>query len=600
MGKRPGRRGSRMAKMKVMEAVAKIMEDEGVEYAFGIPGAAILPLYKALDGSEKIKHLAVRHEEGGTHAADGYARVTGKVGIAIGTSGPAGTNMITGLYTAMADSVPIICITGQAPTYMLHQEAFQAVEIVEIAKPVTKWAVQAKEPAQIPWIFRKAFKIAREGRPGPVLIDLPLNVTQGQEVEYDPALDGPLPFEKPEPNPDAIWRAVEMILEAERPMLMPRGGVIIADAAEELVELAEYLQVPVTPTYMGKGVIPEDHPLYAGIVGIQTHQRYANALFLESDLIVGIGNRWAERHTGDPEVYRGERKFVHIDIDPFQLGRVIPPDLGIVSDAKLAIKAMRSAAGDMTSAREAGSWVERVDELRSSMRRKMDFDDVPMKPQRVFKEINEFFDEDTIFVTAIGLYQIWSGQFQRTYKPRHYLCCGQAGPLGWEVPACIGAKLGKPENLVVGVVGDYTFQFLEEEIAVAVQYRVPYVLIMVNNAYASLIRQPEDKKYDMNIGVDFSYEGPNEGPEGPMGVDFVALMEAMGALGRRVTRPEDMEAAFRWAVEASEEKRVPVLVEVIVERETDAAMGVSIDAINEFEPVEDRASEPSSSLPERD
>ena len=300
----------------------------------------------------------------------------------------------------------------------------------------------------------------------------------------------------------------------------------------------------------------------------------------------------------------GERKFVHIDIDPFQLGRVIPPDLGIVSDAKLALQAMRSAAKDMTEAREPGSWVERVDELRSTMRRKMDFDDVPIKPQRVFKEINEFFDENTIFVTAIGLYQIWSGQFQETYKPRHYLCCGQAGPLGWEVPACIGAKLGKPDNLVVGVVGDYTFQFLEEEIAVAVQYRVPYVLIMVNNAYAALIRQPEDKNYDMNFAVDFSYEGPEggpvEGPEGPMGVDLVALMEATSALGRRGTKPEDTSAALQWAVEASEEKLVPALVEVIVERETDASMGTSIDAIYEFEPVEDRASEPSGPIPERD
>ena len=456
--------------------------------------------------------------------------------------------------------------------------------------------MQAKETAQIPWIFRKAFKIAREGRPGPVLIDLPLNVTQGQEVEYDPELDGRLSFETPEPNPDAIRRAVEMILEAERPMLMPGGGVMISEAWEELVELAEYLQVPVTPTYMGKGVIREDHPLYAGIVGIQTNQRWANALFLESDLVVGIGNRWAERHTGDPEVYMGERKFVHIDIDPFQLGRVIPPDLGIVSDATLALKAMRSAAEDMTEAREPGSWVERVDDLRSTMRRKMDFDDVPIKPQRVFKEINEFFDEDTIFVTAIGLYQIWSGQFQDTYKPRHYLCCGQAGPLGWEVPACIGAKLGKPDNLIVGVVGDYTFQFLEEEIAVAVQYRVPYVLVRVNNAYASLIRQPEDTNYDMDFAVDFSYEGP----EGPMGVDFVALIEAIGALGRRVTKPDGMKEAFQWTVEASQEKQVPALVEVIVERETDASMGGSIDTINEFEPVEESASEPSDSIPQRD
>ncbi|QYJ15887.1 Glyoxylate carboligase [Rubrobacter xylanophilus DSM 9941] len=570
-----------MARMGVMDAVVKVLEDEGVEVAFGVPGAAILPLYKALSKSRQIRHYSVRHEEGGTHAADGYARVTGKVGVNIGTSGPAGTNMITGLYTAMADSIPMICITGQAPTGVLHKEAFQAVDIVEIARPVTKWAVQVKEPAQLVWTFREAFRVAREGRPGPVLIDLPLDVQKSSlEVDFDPRRDGPLGFERPEPSPGAIREAIEMILAAERPVLMPGGGVILADASEELLELAEYLQIPVSPTYMGKGAIPEDHPLYMGIVGIQTSQRYANALFLESDLVVGIGNRWAERHTGDLDVYRGDRKFVHIDIDPRQIGRVFPPDLGIVSDAKLALRAMLETAWAVTPQREPGAWVERVGELRSTMLRKTDFDDVPVKPQRVYRELNEFFDEDTIFVTAIGLYQIWSGQFQKTYKPRHYLCCGQAGPLGWEVPACLGAKLGRPDNLVVGVVGDYSFQFLVEEVAVAVQYRVPYVLVMINNAYMGLIRQGE-LPYGMNFAVDLGYEGP----ESEYGMDHVGMMEAMGALGRRVRRPEEIKGALEWAVRASEEHRVPALVEIMCERETNAAMGLSIDRINEYEPI---------------
>jgi tartronate-semialdehyde synthase len=589
-----------MPRMNVMDAVVKVMEDEGVEVAFGVPGAAILPLYKALSKSDQIKHYSVRHEEGGTHAADGYTRVTGKVGINIGTSGPAGTNMITGLYTCMADSVPQICITGQAPTSMLHKEAFQAVDIVDIAKPVTKWAVQVKEPSQLVWTFREAFRVAREGRPGPVLIDLPLDVTKSDmDVDFDPRRGGRLPFTQPAPNPNAIRQVVEMILEAERPMLMPGGGVIIADASEELVDVAEYLQIPVTPTYMGKGTIPEDHPLYAGIVGLQTQQRYANALFLESDLVVGIGNRWAERHTGDLDVYRGDRKFIHIDIDPGQLGRVFQPDLAVVSDARLALQEMLYTARDMTPAREPGDWVERVDELRSTLLRKTDFDDVPVKPQRAFQEMNEYFDEDAIIVTAIGLYQIFSGQFQKTYKPRHYLCCGQAGPLGWEVPACIGVKLGRPENLVVGVVGDYSFQFLMEEVAVAVQYRVPYVLVMLNNAYMGLIRQAE-LGYDMNFAVDLGYEGPaNE-----YGIDNVGVMEAMGALGRRVTRPEEIKGALEWAVRASEERRVPALVEIICERETNAAMGLSIDKINEYEPILDGTREMAGQVvggvPERD
>src|SRR5919112_4138400 len=590
-----------MPTMNIMDAVVKVMEDEGVEVAFGVPGAAILPLYKALSKSEKIRHYSVRHEEGGTHAADGYTRATGKIGINLGTSGPAGTNMITGLYTCMADSIPQICITGQAPTSVLHKEAFQAVDIVEIAKPVTKWAVQVKEPGQLVWTFREAFRIAQEGRRGPVLIDLPLDVQKsGLVVDFDPERGGPLRHvAKPEPRPGAIRRAIEMILEAERPILMPGGGVIIADAAEELVELAEYLQVPVSPTYMGKGVINEDHELYAGIVGLQTQQRYANALFLESDLVVGIGNRWAERHTGDLVVYRGGRKFIHIDIDPGQLGRVFQPDLAVVSDARLALQEMLDTARDMTPAREPGEWVERVDELRSTLLRKTDFDDVPVKPQRAYQEMNEFFNEDAIMVTAIGLYQIFGGQFQRTYKPRHYLCCGQAGPLGWEVPACIGVKLGRPDNLIVGVVGDYSFQFLMEEIAVAVQYKIPYVLIMLNNAYMGLIRQSE-LPYDMNFAVDIGYEGPG----GEYGIDNVMVMEAMGAAGRRVGRPEEIQDALDWAVKASEERRVPVLVEIMCERETNAAMGLSIDKINEYEPILDAGRETAGQIvggvPERD
>ncbi len=568
-----------MPKMNPMDVVVKILEDEGVEYVFGVPGAAILPLYRSLSKSERIKNISVRHEEGGTHAADGYARATGKVGISIGTSGPAGTNMITGLYTCLADSIPIICITGQAPTLVLHREAFQAVEIAEIARPVTKWSVQVKEPAQLPWVFREAFRIARSGRPGPVLIDLPLNVQKGLDLEYDPDLDSSLPVEKPGPNMKAIRRTIEMILDAERPMLIPGGGVIIADASDELMALAEHLQIPVTPTLMGKGAIPEDHLLYAGMVGIQTNQRYANQLFLESDLIVAIGARFADRHTGNLEVYRGNRKFIHIDISPFQIGRVFPPDLGIVSDARLALQALGQVAREFTPARQPNAWVERVRHLRYTLWRKTDFDITPIKPQRVYQEMNEVFGRDTLVVTAIGLYQIWSGQFQRTYEPRHYFCCGQAGPLGWEVPACIGVKLGCPDKLVVGVVGDYSFEFLMEEVAVAVQYKVPYVLVMVNNGYMGLIRQSE-LPYEMDFGVDLAYDGPSSET---YGMDHVAVMEAMGATGRRVTRPEEIKPALEWAVRVSEERRVPVLVEVIVERQTNAAMGTAINNIIEFE-----------------
>jgi tartronate-semialdehyde synthase len=569
--------------MPVMEAAVKIMESEGVDVCFGIPGAAILPLYKALSKSTKIRHLTMRHEEGATHAADGWARITGKVGVAIGTSGPAGTNMVTGLYTCMGDSIPIVCITGQAVRPILHKEAFQAVNIAEIVKPVTKKSYCVLETAQIPWVFREAFKIAREGRPGPVLIDLPLDV-QRAEVEYDPDIDAPLEVTKPAPDIRKIRRAIEMLLQAERPTLMMGGGVMRARAYHDFVALAEYLQIPVIPTYMAEGGIAYDHPLYGGRVGLQTNTRGGNKLFLESDLVLSIGNRFADRHTGDLAVYRGERKFIHIDIEPTQLGKVFPPDLGIVSDAKLAVEALLQVAKEMTPKRSPNEWTKRAADYKRRFRRKMDFDNVPIKPQRIYKEFNEFFPPDTIFVTSIGLYQIWSGQFQEIQKPETYFCCGQAGPLGWEVPACMGMKLGKPDAQVVGVVGDYSFQFLVGDLATAVQNRVPYVVVMLNNGYLSLIRQPSKYLYEMNYAVDIGY-GDGYGP------DFVKIMEGFGGIGRRVLRPEEIKPALDWAIKESNRLKVPALVEIREDRETDAAMGVSIDKIVERDPVIDLPAE---------
>jgi len=568
-----------MPKMPVMEAAVKILENEGVEVAFGIPGAAILPLYKALSKSKKIRHLTMRHEEGATHAADGWARATGKVGVAIGTSGPAGTNMVTGLFTCMGDSIPIVCITGQAVRPILHKEAFQAVNIAEIVKPVTKKSYCVLETAQIPSVFREAFRIAREGRPGPVLIDLPLDV-QRAEVEYDPDIDAPLEVFKPSPDIRKIRRAIEMLLKAERPILMMGGGVMRAGASQEFVELAEHLQIPVIVTYMAEGGIAFKHPLFGGRVGCQVNTRGGNKLFLESDLVLSIGNRFADRHTGDLTVYRGERKFIHIDIEPTQLGKVFPPDLGIVADAKLAVEALLRVAKEMTRPRSPSEWSKKAEDYKRRFLRKMDFEGVPIKPMRVFKEVNEFFDADTVFVTSIGLTQIWSGQFQEIQKPGTYFCCGQAGPLGWEVPTCIGMKLGKPNAQVVGVVGDYGFQFMLGDLATAVQNHVPYVMLMLNNGYLSLIRQPSKYIYETNYAVDIGY-GDGFGP------DFVKLMEAFHALGKRVERPEDIKPALAWAVRESNRLKVPALVEVRVERETDAAMGVSIDKIIEREPVID-------------
>lgn len=562
-----------MPRIPVMRAVVDILLSEGVDVTFGCPGAAILPLYQAMQDSE-MRHLIVRHEEGATHMADGWSRTTGNVGVAIGTSGPAGTNMITGLYTAQADSVPILCITGQAVSTKLHEEAFQAVDIVEIAKPVTKWAVQVHKAEQAPWIFREAFRVARSGRPGPVLIDLPLDV-QKQEIEWDSEIDAPLPVPTVAPHLPRVERALDLLLAAERPLILAGGGVVLGEASEKLRLLAEQLDIPVQVTLMGKGSFREDHELFAGITGIQTQQRWANATFLESDTVLALGARFGDRHTGDLSVYRGDRTFIHVDIEPTQIGKVFGPDLGIVSDTGAFLDAMLELAkARSVSARP--DWTARVRELKATLGRREDFDTVPIKAPRVFKEINEAFSEQTYFVTAIGLYQIWSGQFQRAFLPRHYQVCGQAGPLGWEIPAAIGVKSARPEAEVVAVVGDYSFQFLVEELAVAAQYHTPFVIIMINNEYLGLIRQAETA-YGMNYQVDIHYD--------ENGTDNIKVMEAYGCAGRRVTQPGEIASTIEWARKETERIGRPVLVEIMVDREANASMGAAINAINEFEPL---------------
>ncbi|WP_017976730.1 glyoxylate carboligase [Actinopolyspora halophila] len=564
-----------MPKVPVMQAVVDVLESEGVDIAFGCPGAAILPLYAALEHRD-IEHLTVRHEEGATHMADGWARTNGQVGVAVGTSGPAGTNMITGLYTAQADSVPMLCITGQAVSGKLHQEAFQAVDIVDVARPVTKWAVQVKEAAQAPWIFREAFRVARSGRQGPVLVDLPLDVQQ-QEIEWDSSIDAPLPVQRVEPHQPRVERALDMLREAERPLILAGGGVVLGEAHERLREFAELLGIPVQVTLMGKGSFPEDHELWSGMTGIQTSQRYGNQSFVESDLVLALGARFGDRHTGALDVYRGEREFIHVDIEPTQLGKVFGPDLGIVSDTGPFLEAALDTARRRGAEPRHHSWVDRVNELKKTHTRPDDYDSVPIKAPRVFKEINEIFGPDTYFTTAIGLYQIWSGQFQRTYKPRHYQVCGQAGPLGWEVPAAIGVKSARPEAEVVSVVGDYSFQFLVEELAVAAQYDVGFVVIMLNNEYLGLIRMAE-QGYGMNTEVDLHYD--------EHGTDNVKVMEAYGCSGRRVYEPGELGETIEWARKEAVATSRPVLVEVMIEREANTANGVRIDALKEPEPLD--------------
>ncbi len=579
-----------MARMRAVDAAVLILEKEGATQLFGLPGAAINPFYSAMRRHGGLKHVLARHVEAASHMAEGYTRArAGNIGVCIGTSGPAGTDMVTGLYSASADSIPILCITGQAPVAKLHKEDFQAVDIASIARPLTKMAVTVMEPAQVPGTFQKAFQLMREGRPGPVLVDLPIDVQQA-EIEFDIDTYEPLPVPKPAASRAQAQKALDLLAASERPLIVAGGGIVNADAADLLVELAEVTGVPVVPTLMGWGTIPDDHPLNAGMVGLQTSHRYGNATMLASDFVLGIGNRWANRHTGSVETYTKDRTFVHIDIEPTQIGRVFAPDYSIVSDAKAALEVLvevareRAAAGALA---DRSTWAEDCAERKRTLQRRTHFDDIPIKPQRVYEEMNRAFGADTRYVTTIGLSQIQAAQLLHVYKPRHWINAGQAGPLGWTLPAALGVATADPDGQVVALSGDYDFQFLIEELAVGAQFNIPYIHVVVNNSYLGLIRQAQ-RGFEMDYCVQLSFDNVNSPEVNGYGVDHLKVAEGLGCKALRVTDPADLGAAFEKAKALMAEYRVPVLVEVILERVTNVSMGLEIDGVVEFEDLAER------------
>ena len=587
-----------MTRMTAAEAAVHVLKKEGIDIAFGVPGAAINPFYSAMRKVGGVDHVLARHVEGASHMAEGYTRTkAGNIGVCIGTSGPAGTDMITGLYSATGDSIPILCITGQAPRSKLHKEDFQAVNIQAIAGPVTKWAVTVLEPAQVPRAFQQAFQLMRSSRPGPVLIDLPIDV-QMSEIEFDPDTYESLPAYKPSASRAQIEKALTLLNEADKPLLVAGGGVINSDASDLLVEFAELTGVPVVPTLMGWGTIPDDHPLMAGMVGLQTSHRYGNATMLASDFVMGIGNRWANRHTGSIEAYTKDRKFVHVDIEPTQIGRIFGPDYGIVSDAKAALELFITVAKEWRAEgklKDRGAWAQECQERKQTLLRKTHFDDVPVKPQRVYEEMNKVFGKNVRYVTAIGLSQIAGAQFLHVYKPRHWINCGQAGPLGWTIPAALGVCRADPEAEVVALSGDYDFQFMIEELAAGAQFKLPYIHVLVNNSYLGLIRQAQ-RGFEMDYCVQLSFENVNCPEINDYGVDHVSVVEGLGCKALRVTKPDDIGPAFVQARQLMHEHRVPVVVEIILERVTNIAMGTDLDGVNEFEALVENVTDAPTSI----
>jgi tartronate-semialdehyde synthase len=553
--------------VKSAEAIVKILEIEGVDAAYGIPGAGINGLYKYLGESGVIRHFCHRHEEACVHAAGGHFRASGRIALAVCTSGPGATNFVTGIYSCNIDSIPVIAITGQAVTSQLGKDAFQCVDIARICEPVAKKTWCVTNPADVVGTFAEAFRAARGGKPGPVVIDLPLDV-QNAEIEFDPASYRPVPPDRPAPDEADIARAMDMIGEAKNPVLLMGGGVILAEAAGRCVELAERLNVPVITTYMAKGGIPKDHPLNAGHCGIQVGQPVGNRVFLDSDLVLGIGCRFTDRHTGALAVYRGGRKFIHINIEPSEIGKIFPADLGIVSDAGKAIDALmdeaRRRGAGRASAREPG-----IAPLRSELARRVDYDCKPINPHRVFKELNEFFDDDTIFTTGCGITQIWSGQLQDIGTPRRYLPSGGAGCLGYDIPAAFGASVATGLRSVA-VMGDFGFTFHVQELAVCAKNNVPVIVVIVNNAYLGLIRQ--NQKYA------YQYECDVAMPENQGMIDYVKVAEGFACYGERVFDPSGIKPALDRAVKSGR----PAVIDIVCDPSVDCSMGTALDNCREF------------------
>ncbi|AKB67325.1 acetolactate synthase large subunit [Methanosarcina mazei] len=555
-------------KVNGAKALIKCLEKEGVDTLFGYPGGQIIPFYNELYDSD-LRHILVRHEQAAAHAADGYARATGKTGVCVSTSGPGATNLVTGIATAYMDSVPIVALTGQVPRSLIGNDAFQEADITGITMPITKHNYLVQDPQEIPRIVKEAFHIASTGRPGPVLIDLPKDV---QNIEIDlhyperVELRGYKPTYKG--NTQQIKRAAEEIANSCRPIIYAGGGVISSNASAELIEFAETIRAPVTTTLMGISSIPTEHPLYVGMLGMHGC-KYANYAIQESDLIIAVGARFDDRVTGKLESFAPNARVIHIDVDPAEISKNVKVHIPIVGDAKQVLKSLIRYVQCCRSA----EWIEKVNlwkkEYPLNYRECRD----TIMPQFVIEQISEIC-RDAIIVTEVGQHQMWAAQFFKYSKPRTFLTSGGLGTMGYGFPAAMGAKVGRPDKTVINIAGDGSFQMNSQELATVVQNDIPVVSVILNNGYLGMVRQWQELFYDRRYSYTF-IKGS---------VDFVKLAEAYGALGLRAERPSEVRPAIEEAVNSGR----PAVVEVIVECEANVYPMVPAGAaINEIIDLEE-------------
>ncbi|MDA0524390.1 acetolactate synthase large subunit [Methanococcoides alaskense] len=555
-------------RMTGARAFVECLYRENVEIIFGYPGGVLLPIYDELYDAH-LHHLLVRHEQAAVHAAEGYARATGKVGVCLATSGPGATNLVTGIANAYMDSIPMVAFTGQVPSSMLGNDAFQEADITGITMPITKHNYLVQDVKDLPRIIKEAFHIASTGRPGPVLVDIPKDITTDEldfvypdTVElrgYKPTFKG---------NAQQVKRAASVIKGAKRPVIYAGGGVIGSEASKELLAFAEKLKAPVTTTLTGIGGFPNDNELYLGMPGMHG-TKYANYAIQESDVLIAVGVRFDDRVTGKTTSFAPNAKVIHIDIDPAEISKIIKVDVPIVGDAKQILGALLEHVSEC----DTKDWLNKIATW------KRDFplfyvnrNDV-IKPQYILEQISEVCP-DAIIVTEVGQHQMWAAQYFNYKEPRTFISSGGLGTMGYGFPAAIGAKLGRPDKIVVDVSGDGSFQMNSQEMATIVQNNIPIIIAIFNNGYLGMVRQWQ--------ALFFEHRYSHTTIENS--VDFVKLAEAYGAMGIRVTKPSEVKAAIEKAVEANG----PVLIDFVIEREENVSPMVPAGAaINEILDLED-------------
>ncbi|MHB1340828.1 MAG: biosynthetic-type acetolactate synthase large subunit [Coriobacteriia bacterium] len=550
-------------------ALVKSLHAEGVEVVFGYPGGVALPIFDALYDAEEIRTILVRHEQAAVHAADGYARATGKPAAVIVTSGPGATNTVTGIANAYMDSVPMVVITAQVATHVIGTDAFQESDITGITLPITKHNYLVSDPEDLPGVIKEAFHIATTGRPGPVLVDLPVDVSKGElTYKYPEAVN--LAGYKPTYRGHAkqIQQAANLISKARKPLLYAGGGVLASGGWKELKELAELMQLPVVTTLMGKGAFPEDHHLFVGMPGMHGG-KFTNYAITETDLLIAVGVRFDDRVTGKLSTFATKAKIVHVDIDPAEIGKNREVDVPIVGDAKSVLAAIVGELRKMAAEPRTDAWMRVIDDWRGRMPFHYHPHETGVMPQLVVERIRELTkDRKTVYCTEVGQNQMWACQYLKIREPRTWASSGGLGTMGFGLPAAMGAQVGRPDYLVIDIAGDGSIQMNSQELATVSINKIPVKVVILNNGFLGMVRQWQELFYDRRYA---SSVLPQDCP------DFVKLAEAYGILGLRVTSPDELDAALQQAFDHDG----PAVVDVRVIQEENVfpmvAPGGSID-----------------------